>query len=78
MPYGSGPLIRQALLQATPWQRYVLGAAMVAGGVVLVLVGHLLGGVLAIAGITLLWRLTRQRLRRSGQKQASPAQVDQR
>lgn len=29
MPYGTGPLIRQALVTASPWQRYLIGIAMV-------------------------------------------------
>jgi hypothetical protein len=35
MPYGSGQVIRQALIQAKPWQRYLIGVVMVADGVVL-------------------------------------------
>ena len=65
MPYGSGPIIRQALMHATPWQRYLIGVAMVAGGVVLVLLGRVTGGLLAVAGAFLLWRMVRFRLRRS-------------
>ncbi len=64
MPYGSGPLIRQALTRATPWQRYLIGVAMVAAGVALVLLGHVAGGLLAVAGVLLLWRMVRYRLRR--------------
>ena len=58
MPYGSGPLIRQALVRATPWQRYVIGVAMVVAGAVLILLGHV------AAGVLLLWRMVRYRLRR--------------
>ncbi len=65
MPHGSGQIIQQALLRATPWQRYLIGVLMVAGGVVFVLLGHLAGGALAIAGLLLLSRLVRYRLRRS-------------
>lgn len=64
MPYGGGLLIRQALQRATPWQRYLIGVSMVAGGVVFVLLGHFAGGVLGIAGLLLLSRLVRYRLRR--------------
>ncbi len=64
MPYGSGLFIRQALLRATPWQRYLIGVCMVAGGVVFVLLGHVAGVVLVIGGLLLLWRLVRYRLHR--------------
>lgn len=64
MPYGSGQLIRQALVHAKPWQRYVIGIVMVAVGAVLVLIGHIAGGLLSVAGVILLWRMTRYRLRR--------------
>ena len=33
MPYGTGPIIRQAFIGATPWQRYLIGVAMVVVGV---------------------------------------------
>ncbi len=71
MPYGSGPLIRQTLLRATPWQRYAIGVAMAAGGVVLVLLGHVAGGLLAVAGVVLLWRMVRYRLGHSKEVQTS-------
>ena len=64
MPYGSGPLIRQALVRATPWQRYLLAVAMVAGGVALALVGHVAGALLAVGGALVLWRMSRARWRR--------------
>ena len=57
MPYDSGPIVRQALVRASPWQRYLVGVAMVAGGVALVLLGHVTGGLLAVAGAFLLWRM---------------------
>jgi hypothetical protein len=65
MPHGTGQLIQQALLRATPWQRYLIGFSMAAGGVVFVLLGHVAGGALAIVGLLLLSRLVRDRLRRS-------------
>lgn len=64
MPHGTGPLLRQAFGRASPWQRCLIGAAMVAGGVVLVLIGHVAGGLLSVAGILLLFSMTRERLRR--------------
>jgi len=64
MPYGSGPLIRQALVRATPWQRYLIGIGMVAAGVVLILLGHIAGGLISVAGVLLLWRMVQYRLRR--------------
>lgn len=74
MPYGSGQLIRQALFQAKPWQRYLIGVALVAVGVVLVLIRHIAGGLLAVAGVLLLWRMTRYRLRR---RRATPASAEE-
>jgi membrane-bound metal-dependent hydrolase YbcI (DUF457 family) len=65
MPYDSGPLIRQALLRATPWQRYAIGVGMIAFGVVLAIFGHIAGGLLAVAGVVLLWPMVRYHLRRS-------------
>jgi hypothetical protein len=32
MPYGSGQVIRQAMMYAKPWQRYVIAGTMMAGG----------------------------------------------
>jgi hypothetical protein len=69
MPYGTGPIIRQALTGATPWQRYLIGVAMVVGGVVLVALERVTGGLLAVAGAFLLWRMVRGQLRRP---QATP------
>ena len=62
MPHGSGQLIRQALIQAKPRQRYVIACGMLVGGVVLVALGHLAGAVLAAAGALLMWRMLRYRL----------------
>lgn len=56
MPYGTGPLIRQALLRASPWQRHLIGVAMVGGGAVLVFLGHVAGAVLCFTGLLLLSR----------------------
>jgi hypothetical protein len=72
MPYGSGPLIRQALIHASPWQRFLIGVAMVAGGAVLVLLGHVAGTLLAVAGVFLIGTMVRSRLRR-GHKKAEAA-----
>lgn len=69
MPYGTGQLLRQALRGASPWQRYLIGAAMVSGGVVLVLIGHVAGGLLSVAGVLLLFSMTRNRLRRKQERQ---------
>lgn len=74
MPYGSGPLIQRALVRGAPWQRSLLGLAMVAAGVALVLLGHVGGGLLAAAGVLVLWRMVRHRLdRRQG---TAPEGVD--
>lgn len=75
MPYGSGPVIRQALIRAKPWQRYLIGVAMVAAGVVLALFGHIAGGLLAIAGLLLLSRMLRYRLYRRRQARGSTSGV---
>jgi len=72
MPYGSGPIIRHALQRATPWQRALVTAAMLGGGVMLVLFGHVAGVLLAGAGALLLWRTVRDGRRGS---QGAPARV---
>ncbi|MGH8987496.1 MAG: hypothetical protein ACRDXC_02720 [Acidimicrobiales bacterium] len=51
-------------MRATPWQRSLIGVAMIVGGVLLVLLGHVAGGLLALAGLLLLGRMVRHRLRR--------------
>jgi hypothetical protein len=63
MPHGAGPAIRLALVHAKPWQRYVIGVAMIAGGGVLVALGHVAGVVLAGAGCLLMWRLIQYGIR---------------
>jgi hypothetical protein len=64
MPYGSAPIIRAAMVHASPWQRSLLCFAMIGGGVVLVLVGHVAGGALAVMGVLMLVRMARYRLGR--------------
>ena len=64
MPHGSGQVIRQTMMYAKPWQRYVIAGAMVAGGAALVAIGHVAGIVLAGAGALLLWRMLRSRVHR--------------
>ncbi len=59
MAYGTGPLLRQALLRAKPWQRYLIAVAMIAGGVVLVLLGRVTGALLSVAGLFLLGQMIR-------------------
>lgn len=71
MPYGTGPLLRHALGRASPWQRSLISAAMVAGGVVLVMIGHVAGGLLSVAGVLLLVSMTRERLRRGRERRDS-------
>jgi hypothetical protein len=63
MPYGSGPVIRQALIHAKPWQRYVFSVAMILGGACLAALGHVTGALLAVAGVLLMWRMLRYRMR---------------
>jgi hypothetical protein len=63
MPYGSGPMIRQALIHAKPWQRYAIGIAMILGGAGLAALGHVAGVLLAAAGTLLIWRMLRYRMR---------------
>jgi hypothetical protein len=63
MPHGSGQVIRQAMMYAKPWQRYVIAGAMLAAGAALVAVSHVAGVVLAGAGALLLWRMLPYRVR---------------
>jgi len=75
MPYGTGPIIRRAFMGATPWQRYLIGVAVVVGGSALVVLGHFAGVLLAVTGAFLLWRMVRSRLRRSqARPDSSPGQ----
>ena len=62
---GPGMVLRQALLTAKPWQRYVIAVTVVIGGAVLVMAGHVGGALLSVSGILLLWRMLRYRLTRS-------------
>lgn len=64
MPYGRGGLLRTVLARARPWQRYLIAVAMVVGGAALAAVGHLGGALLSVAGIVLLERMVRYRIRR--------------
>jgi membrane protein implicated in regulation of membrane protease activity len=73
MPYGSGLLIRQALIHAAPWQRYLIGLAMVVGGILLVLIGHVAGALLALAGAVLVVRMLHYRFRRGHDRAAGAA-----
>jgi hypothetical protein len=61
MPYGTGLVARSALINAKPWQRYVIVIAMIAGGAALAILGHLAGALLSIGGIVLFSRLLRAR-----------------
>jgi hypothetical protein len=63
MPYGSGQVVRQALIHAKPWQRDVICTAMILGGAGLAALGHVAGVLLAAAGALLIWRMLRYRLR---------------
>ena len=63
MPFGSGPLIREALVRATPWQRYVICLLMVIAGILLVIEGHASGALLTVTGVGILERMLRQRRR---------------
>jgi hypothetical protein len=63
MHYGSGQAIRQAILVAKPWQRCLVSFAMIVVGALLVAIGHIAGGLLAVGGAALLWRMVRRRLR---------------
>ncbi len=71
MPYGSGHVVRQAVMFAKPWQRYVIAGAMIAGGVGLVAIGRVSGVLLAAAGALLLWRMLRYSLRSRRRTQRS-------
>ncbi len=76
MPPGTGPLLRQALLRATPWQRVVIAVAMVAGGIVLALSGHIAGAVISVAGLVVLWRMIRHRLQRRHDRPGSEPELE--
>jgi hypothetical protein len=62
MPYGSGRVIRHALIYAKPWQRYVISGAMILGGAGLAALGHVGGVLLAGAGALLMWQMLQHRM----------------
>jgi hypothetical protein len=74
MPYGSGQVVRQALIHAKPWQRYVIAAVIILGGAGLVMVDHVAGVLLAAAGVLLMSRMFRYRIRsrRESDRRAGP------
>jgi hypothetical protein len=76
MPYGSGPLVRHALIYAKPWQRYLICVAMILGGAALAALGHVAGGILAAAGAFLLYRMYRMRPRRAARRPADGMRSD--
>jgi hypothetical protein len=57
MPYGSGQVVRMALIHAKPWQRYAICGAMIVGGVALAVVGHIAGILLSAAGFAMAWKM---------------------
>ncbi len=63
MPYGSGQMIRHALVHTKPWQRYVIAGAMIVGGAGLAVFGHVAGSLLSAAGVVLVWRMLQFRHR---------------
>ena len=71
MPHGSGQMIRQSLMYAKPWQRYVIAGVMIAGGAGLVALGHVAGALLAPAGALLIWYMLRYRMRSRRRTQRS-------
>jgi hypothetical protein len=64
MAYGTGPLLREALVHAKPWQRSLIAVAMIAGGVALVLLGRITGALLSVAGLFLIGQMIRYRFDR--------------
>jgi hypothetical protein len=76
MPYGSGPLVRHALIYAKPWQRYLICAAMILGGTTVAALGHVSGAILAAAGALLLYRMYRMRPRRADGRAAGGIESD--
>ena len=59
-----GQMIRQALMVAKPWQRYLICAAMIVGGIGLVATGHLGGIVLAALGLVIGVRMLQYRVQK--------------
>jgi len=48
--HGMGRGVRQMMLYAKPWQRYLLSGAIIAVGAVLVALGHARGAILIVLG----------------------------
>ena len=78
MPYGSGRVIRHALMYAKPWQRYVISGAMILGGAGLAALGHVAGVLLVGAGALLMWQMLRFRMapRRGARRGADGIESD--
>ncbi len=54
--------IRQVMLSAKPWQRYVLSGAIIAVGIVLTALGHVHGVILVVLGTLFLVETDRHRI----------------
>ena len=60
--HGMGQGIRQMMAYAKPWQRYVLCAAIMALGAVLVALGHVRGVILVVLGALFVIETARRRI----------------
>lgn len=68
--HGVGGILRQAMIYAKPWQRYLLTGAVVALGIALVMLGQAKGLVLVALGTLMTYGAIRRRniSKRSDQK----------
>lgn len=76
MPHG-GPILylRQSVEQvrhAKTWQQLLFGAGLIAGGAVLVAVGHVAGAIVVLLGASLVGPVLRRLVRRHG-RSSKPA-----
>jgi hypothetical protein len=81
MFHHSGPALRTMIGRATTWQRVLLSVALVAAGAVFVALGHLRGGLVAVAGLVMLAAIVRNRFGRDARAtrdavDPTPAPVD--
>jgi hypothetical protein len=71
MPHGGGPIIylRQSVEQiryAKVWQQLLYSTGLIAGGAVLIAVGHIAGAIMVLLGLSVLAPMLRRVVKRRG------------
>lgn len=63
MLHGMGAELRQVMLYAKPWQRYLISGVIIAAGIVMITFGDLRGVLFVGIGGLLFWRMVPARFR---------------